>query len=633
MTTRVITKELAVEEDLNLSKGTLTQSRGGQDLTLQGISISKVISDVSVFNNDTTANEFVDPNKYETVLVEGYSTLGDEGGGVFYFDPTIAPASADSGHIFVSGIVTVLGAWRRFTDDKIINVKHYGAVGDGVADDTAALLLAVTAVNTRVKAVLYFPEGTYNVNVSLNMTTADFVIVRGDGIQNTIINHTGTSGPLFLFDTGAEVDEASQFLMMMDFSVRTDQTDQTAIDITSTALVTDITRSAYITRVLFIGLTIADGWNFCIHSKDVRGITVKDCYARHVSGSVGTIFFNVDNTLAFVGDDYTSFNNETHFYENEFGATVPTGGFAIADGSITIAKLADATGGDIITFDAAGLPILLAIGTAGFVLTSNGAGFAPSWQVAGGGGAAATPDNYLTGLILSNAADLSHDIAITVGQANDSSNTVTLDLTSSLTKKIDATWVAGDNVGGLFSGLVSSNTTYHLFLIEKDSDNSIDVGFDTSLTAANIPAGYTEFRRIGSIKTNSSDNIINFTQLGDYFWLDVPIEDFNGNYSTSGISLTTSIPSGLKMIGIFMPLFITSAGNAVLLSDPDGPNNAPIVNAGPASIHAGSEGGSRAFANQVFVVTNTSGQIRQRGTTTSTGVIRTFGWIDTGRRI
>lgn len=381
MTTRVITKELAVEEDLNLSKGTLTQSRGGQDLTLQGISISKVISDVSVFNNDTTANEFVDPNKYETVLVEGYSALGDEGGGIFYFDPTIAPASADSGHIFASGIITVLGAWRRFTDDKIINVKHFGAVGDGVADDTAALLLAVTAVNTRVKAVLYFPEGTYNVNVSLNMTTADFVIVRGDGIQNTIINHTGTSGPLFLFDTGAEVDEASQFLMVMDLTLRTDQVDQTAIDITSTALVTDITRSAYITRILFIGLTVADGWNFCIHSKDVRGITVKDCYARHVSSSVGTIFFNVDNTLAFVGDDYTAFNNETHFYENNFGATVPTGG--ISNGSITVAKLADATAGDIITFDAAGKAILLAVGASGFVLTSQGPGLPLIWAVAG----------------------------------------------------------------------------------------------------------------------------------------------------------------------------------------------------------------------------------------------------------
>ncbi|PSN68424.1 pectin lyase-like protein [Corynespora cassiicola Philippines] len=51
------------------------------------------------------------------------------------------------------------------------NVKDFGAVGDGVTDDTAAIQLAVTQGNrcapstcestTRTPAVVYFPEGTY----------------------------------------------------------------------------------------------------------------------------------------------------------------------------------------------------------------------------------------------------------------------------------------------------------------------------------------------------------------------------------------------------------------------------------------------------------------------------------------
>jgi len=647
MTTRVITKELAVEQDLRLGKGNVQQNRGGVTLDLQSISISKVITDVSIFANNTTAldptvSEYVDPTLHSTVLVEGYSLLGDEGGGIFYFDPTLAPASADGGHIFASGVVTALGAWRRFTDDKIINVKHFGAVGDGIVDDTAALLLAVAAVNTRLKAILYFPEGIYNVNVSLDMTAADMVIVRGDGIQNTIINHTGGVGPLFLFDTGAEIDEAAQFVMGMDFTMRTDQTTLTAIDITSTALVTDITRSAYFTRLLFIGLTAADGWKFPLHTKDVRGVTITDSYARHVSPgpNVGTIFFNIDNTLAFVSDDYTSFNNETHFYENDFSSLVPSGGLAdgsittakLADGAVTIAKLANATAGDIITFDATGAPILLPAGAVGFVLTIDGTGL-PAWlalpvSVAG-------VFSQISGLILSNDTDTAHDINITNGSAIDSTNTSSLTLTSEITKQLDATFAVGDDAGGLFSGTIAASTTYHVFIIEKDSDSSIDIGFDTSVIAANIPVGFTKFRRIGSIITDASANIINFVQLGDDFLLKSPILDVDtGSQSTTAILYVLSVPEDIK-VEARMNIFANDATVDVTLyvSSPDVNDEIASVTAAPlGSITTDTDGASSAGKNShlIFVRTNTLGQIRIRAnvSTMDQTKIATLGWKD-----
>lgn len=640
---RVITKALAVEQDLQLGKGNVQQIRGGTiPLDLQSISISKVITDVSIFANNTTAldplvSEYVDPNLHTTVLVEGYATLGDEGGGIFYWDPNVAPAAADGGHIFASGVITALGAWIRFVDDKIINVKHFGATGDGVTDDTAALLLAVTAVNTRLKAVLYFPEGIYNLDVSLDMTTAEMVVVRGDGIQNTIINHTGTTDPLFLFDTGAEIDEAAQFVVMTDFTMRTDQITETAIKITSTALVTDITRSVYLARLMFIGLTAADGWKFAIHTQDVRGVTVKDMYARHVSGSTGTIFFNVDNTLAFVSDDYTSFNNETHFYENDFGVITPTGGITIIDGAniidgtVTIAKLADATPGDMITFDAAGVAILIGIGALGFVWTSNGPGLPASWQAAGGGGTAS--DNYLTGLTLSNDSDTAHDINVAIGQTTDSTNTVILNLISNITKRIDASWVVGDNSGGLFSGTVAANTTYHVFIIEKDSDDSIDIGFDTSLVAANIPAGYTEFRRIGSVITDSSANILQFLQIGDRFNLKDPVLDIDTSIGTSFVDFAMTTPAGIKLLGIFNIFMDRTFGvMGILVTDPDlGITSTPAQSIAPLStMHApGAFDQDGRSAQQVEVMTTTSSKIRSVGSATGTFRAATLGWIDT----
>ena len=112
--------------------------------------------------------------------------------------------------------------------------------------------------------------------------------------------------------------------------------------------------------------------------------------------------------------------------------------------------------------------------------------------------------------ISNNTTDSSNDIDIAAGFCYDSTLTESIILSSGLTKQLDVSWAAGTNAGGLFTGSMAASTTYHVFLIRKDSDGSIDAGFDTSVTAANIPAGYTAYRRIGSIMTDAVPAIIQF---------------------------------------------------------------------------------------------------------------------------
>ena len=58
----------------------------------------------------------------------------------------------------------------------------------------------------------------------------------------------------------------------------------------------------------------------------------------------------------------------------------------LADDSVTLAKMAGGTDGNLITYDASGDPAHVATGSATHVLTSNGAGAAPTFQAVAAGG-------------------------------------------------------------------------------------------------------------------------------------------------------------------------------------------------------------------------------------------------------
>ena len=79
------------------------------------------------------------------------------------------------------------GAVNRSVQDKLqesVSVKDFGAVGDGVTDDTAAIQAAINASNA-----VYFPAGTYAIASSINLKTN--LILQGDG-DATVLEYTGT---------------------------------------------------------------------------------------------------------------------------------------------------------------------------------------------------------------------------------------------------------------------------------------------------------------------------------------------------------------------------------------------------------------------------------------------------------
>ena len=90
--------------------------------------------------------------------------------------------------------------------------------------------------------------------------------------------------------------------------------------------------------------------------------------------------------------------------------TIDANGTGNSISNIDVADLANGTDGELITWSAAGAATTVAVGTATQVLTSNGAGVAPTFQAAAGGGAVGN-----TSLIESGTATTTSITFVTTG--------------------------------------------------------------------------------------------------------------------------------------------------------------------------------------------------------------------------
>jgi Pectate lyase superfamily protein len=88
------------------------------------------------------------------------------------------------------------------------NVKSFGAKGDGVTDDTAALRAAVNAIQGTIGGTVFFPPGTYIINNFLAPNNTVPVWYRGSGVDITILKASisGTNCVLQAAATGGVID-------------------------------------------------------------------------------------------------------------------------------------------------------------------------------------------------------------------------------------------------------------------------------------------------------------------------------------------------------------------------------------------------------------------------------------------
>lgn len=87
--------------------------------------------------------------------------------------------------IYVNGTITPINA---------VNVKSFGAKGDGVTDDTAALQAAITYLVQFQGGTLYLPRGIYQVSAAVNIPNS--VSIMGEGQFVTFLRTTSATAAI-----------------------------------------------------------------------------------------------------------------------------------------------------------------------------------------------------------------------------------------------------------------------------------------------------------------------------------------------------------------------------------------------------------------------------------------------------
>lgn len=182
--------------------------------------------------------------------------------------------------------------------------------------------------------------------------------------------------------------------------------------------------------------------------------------------------------------------------------------------------------------------------------------------------------------ISNNALDLNNDIDFSAGNFQFSDGSGQAVATAIMTKRLDATWSAGTNQGGLLNGTAvpkANDSTYHCYAIYNPINNITDFAFllGVSGTAPDptsvLPSGYTKFAFRGSVITDGSGNIIPFNQFGRSFAIAPRVQFTNTSQTLNTETLRTlQVPKGIN---------VRAFGNITLRVGGTGGANAMIYDA------------------------------------------------------
>lgn len=151
-----------------------------------------------------------------TRIVNGYPQYGARA-----LITALSARATDQAAALMSAALTLDGGWYVTVACSlgIYNVQQYGAIGNGVVDDTAAIQDAINAANAAGGGTVYFPPGTYK---ATNITLAGManITLMGAGAAS-ILDNSGNNTRVFEIKTSSNHIAIESLTFRGDFGIQT----------------------------------------------------------------------------------------------------------------------------------------------------------------------------------------------------------------------------------------------------------------------------------------------------------------------------------------------------------------------------------------------------------------------------
>ena len=180
---------------------------------------------------------------------------------------------------------------------------------------------------------------------------------------------------------------------------------------------------------------------------------------------------------------------------------------AVTDDSVTLAKMAPGTDGNIISYDASGNPVAVATGSAGQILTSAGAGAPPTFAAPAAAGKILQVKNQYNNSLVSSTATASTHFDICAGSMTFTPTSSSSNILCMISAGMDTVSNGGNCGWSLSISLAQSGG------LAVDNDTKTTYGFYSANAAFGTQIYGQNLSYIESY-ANSSTNAITITGKG-----------------------------------------------------------------------------------------------------------------------